>query len=182
MGDNKSISIIGTNNRYQIKKLTETKQISTRKTFKNIDMIKYPHEVQKHILSKLNCELLENANIEENSIFVMNEIKHKLTNYKQQDLLKKIFNDVEFISLEDTIELLNLSNLVCHYCSQDIYILYEIVREQMQWTLDRIDNSKGHNKNNVVISCLKCNLNRRCTSKDAFMFTKKLNITKSEPA
>ena len=36
MGDNKSISIIGPNKGYQIKKLTETKQISTRKTFKNI--------------------------------------------------------------------------------------------------------------------------------------------------
>ena len=29
------------------------------------------------------------------------------------------------------------------------------------WTLDRIDNNIGHNRDNVVISCLACNLQKR---------------------
>ena len=29
--------------------------------------------------------------------------------------------------------------------------MYDNVREKMQWTLDRIDNDQGHNKDNVVI-------------------------------
>jgi hypothetical protein len=50
----------------------------------------------------------------------------------------------------------------------------------MQWTLDRIDNKKGHNEGNVIIACLQCNLKRRCTAKDAFMFTKNMKIIKQD--
>ena len=52
------------------------------------------------------------------------------------------------------------------------------MRDKHQWTLDRIDNSIGHNKENVVISCLECNLKRRTTEIDRFTFTKQLKITK----
>jgi len=78
-----------------------------------------------------------------------------------------------------TIEKLYNSELKCYYCSEKVFILYDIVRETKQWTLDRIDNDIGHIKDNVIISCLGCNLKRRRTSKDAFLFTKKLNIVKS---
>ena len=47
-----------------------------------------------------------------------------------------------------------------------------------QWSLDRIDNDIGHYKENVVISCLECNLKRRKTNADAFLFTKQLRIKK----
>ena len=57
-------------------------------------------------------------------------------------------------------------------------ILSKKVRDQQQWTLDRIDNSLGHHKDNVVISCLQCNLKRRTTEIDRFTFTKQLKITK----
>ena len=38
----------------------------------------------------------------------------------------------------------------------------------------------GHNSKNVVIACLQCNLKRRRTNKDAFMFTKNLIINKKD--
>jgi len=69
--------------------------------------------------------------------------------------------------------------LKCHYCNEKTYILYDLVRETKQWTLDRINNDIGHNTDNVLISCLDCNLKRRRTSKDAFLFTKQLTIVKS---
>ena len=47
-----------------------------------------------------------------------------------------------------------------------------------QWTLDRIDNERPHTKDNILISCLECNLKRRRMDKDKFEFTKKLNIVK----
>jgi hypothetical protein len=66
----------------------------------------------------------------------------------------------------------------CCYCSSEVYILYERVREMKQWSLDRINNDIGHNIGNLVIACLECNLKRRRTNKDKFMFTKNMVIIK----
>ena len=97
----------------------------------------------------------------------------------QQDKLKTLYNITNFITLDKLIEKLFLSNLICHYCNNNIYIVYKYKRASNQWTLDRIDNSEGHNYNNVVICCLKCNLNRRCLNSDKFLFTKNLNVIKT---
>ena len=74
--------------------------------------------------------------------------------------------------------MLQETNLKCHYCSCETYLLYELVREMKQWSLDRIDNNVGHNRDNLVIACLECNLKRRRTNKDSFMFTKNLKIVR----
>ena len=70
--------------------------------------------------------------------------------------------------------------LLCYYCHCSMFVLYEKVRENKQWTIDRIDNNIGHNLDNFVISCLECNLKRRCRSSDKYLFTKNLNIVKKE--
>ena len=57
-------------------------------------------------------------------------------------------------------------------------IFYNKVRDMEQWTLDRIDNDLNHSCENVVICCLRCNLQRRCQNKDKFLFTKQLRIVK----
>lgn len=49
-----------------------------------------------------------------------------------------------------------------------------------QWTLDRLDNNEPHNCDNVVISCLGCNLKKGKRGEDDFIFTKQLNIIKKE--
>ena len=105
-------------------------------------------------------------------------IKTKLCSYKQQDILKNKLNESEFVSFGETIDLLKSHNLKCCYCSDEVYILYEQVRAMKQWSLDRINNDIGHNKGNLVIACLECNLKRRRTNKDAFMFTKNMIIVK----
>ena len=66
----------------------------------------------------------------------------------------------------------------CYYCKCNVLILYEIVRELTQWTVDRINNEEGHNKENFVISCLNCNIKRRNTDSKKFLFTKQLNLVK----
>ena len=62
----------------------------------------------------------------------------------------------------------------CTYCSCNMMLLYKEIKDPKQWTLDRIDNTMGHNTDNVVISCLECNLKRRNTNMKKFMFTKNL--------
>jgi hypothetical protein len=59
-------------------------------------------------------------------------------------------------------------------------LLYEFVREEKQWTVDRIDNDLGHNNDNFVLACLKCNLKRRRQNMKDFLFTKQLNIVKQD--
>ena len=66
--------------------------------------------------------------------------------------------------------------LTCHYCNTHVKIIYKVVRDNQQWSLDRIDNDDGHSRVNTIVSCLDCNLKRRCINKDKFVFTKKLNI------
>ena len=39
-----------------------------------------------------------------------------------------------------------------------------------EWTIERIDNSIGHNKGNVEISCLNCNLRRRTMHYERYLF------------
>ena len=111
---------------------------------------------------------------------IVSHIKTKLSSYKQQDILKKKYLPENFVSYNDVITLLSQSNMKCYYCSCETYLLYEIVREMKQWSLDRINNDIGHNKNNLVICCLECNLKRRRTNKDAFFFTKNLKIHKMD--
>ena len=63
------------------------------------------------------------------------------------------------------------------YCCKYVQLFYNNVRED-QWTLERIDNSIGHFKDNVVISCLECNLKRRCIDTDRFKYSKSFNNIK----
>jgi hypothetical protein len=119
-----------------------------------------------------------NTNKDKYSSKLTTHIKNKILNYKQQDILKKKLHETNFVKFEETIELLRTCNMKCCYCSSEVYILYEHVREIKQWTLDRINNDIGHNSGNLVIACLECNLKRRRTNKDAFMFTKNMVIIK----
>ena len=109
---------------------------------------------------------------------LISHIKTKICSYKQQDIVKKKLNEEQFVTFEEVVELLKICGLTCHYCSEHVFILYEKVRETKQWSLDRINNDIGHNSGNLVIACLECNLKRRRTNKDAFMFTKNMVIVR----
>ena len=134
------------------------------------------YETQFNSLQKI---AINNLKIKDKYITKLSShIRSKLCSYKQQDILKKKLNEIEFVSFEETVELLKSHHLKCCYCSENVYILYKNVREMKQWSLDRINNDIGHNNGNLVIACLECNLKRRRTNKDAFMFTKNMVIIK----
>ena len=109
---------------------------------------------------------------------ILLELKKKISGYKTQDINKKLFNKTNFIKITELKEKLVLSKLSCYYCKLPMLLMYDKPREAQQWTLDRINNDQGHNNNNVVIACLKCNLKRRTTDSDKFKFTKQMRIIK----
>jgi len=182
----KQINIIGTNNRYQIKKLTK-EPVSNKKRVEsekwNFSKKMFTTDTQFTVLNKiLNNEvfvsLQEIEEIENVEKVIAQQIIKKINGYKQQDLLKKIYDESQFITFEHVVSKLVDSKLNCYYCQDKMIILYDITREIKQWSIDRIDNEIGHNVGNFHLACLDCNLKRRRKSDEKFKFTKQLNIVK----
>ena len=165
----KQIIISGTSNKYQMKQVMKIPKIEKQRIVSagwNFPDMSYSKHVD--IFNEISIDLdFYNTCI--------SQIKTKLTNYKQQDIRKNRLNNT-FIKLDTVIEKLKLCEFKCTYCLNEILILYDICREKYQWTLDRIDNLKGHNEDNVLISCLGCNLKKKKQTPAAFIFTKNLKI------
>ena len=150
------------------------KEKKERKIIQKWKYKEYLLESKNHI-SIVNQLFLEQSFNGDNT--TKNELHKKINSYKQQDI-KKDKNLDGLISYEELLEKLVVSKLKCYYCRKDVLLLYENNREQKQWTLDRLDNSLGHTKDNVVVCCLKCNLERRCLNDEKFLFTKQMRIIK----
>ena len=165
-GTKKGVEIKGKHNRYMVKKVTKKESpISMKKTTQEKDLSKewFSHDFQLQ-------KLLNNDKI------ILNEIKNKISSYKQQDILKSRLNQEDFISCEYIVNKLCDDNMTCFYCKTPVFILYEKCRQETQWSVDRINNDIGHNINNVVISCLKCNLQKKSRDSEKFAQTKQLII------
>lgn len=165
----KKIHIVGTSNRYQMNKLTKEKAPPKKRVVAS----KWELEPD-YFTSEKQLSLLEQAS----EPLIKTEIEHKISAYKQQDISKRLFISDEFITFDYVKQMILTCKLCCHYCKEPALILYENVREMNQWSLDRINNCLGHNVDNVVISCLKCNLNRRNLNSDKFLFTKQMTIVR----
>lgn len=131
------------------------------------------HEEALSLLFCLNEDLDESLNKK-----AWREIEDKINGYKNQDLKKNIHNPESLITTMEVKTKLLDSFLHCCYCDNRVKFLSRVVRDPEQWTLDRIDNDKNHSDENTVISCLKCNLKRRCIKKEHFEFSQNLNIVK----
>lgn len=171
----KKVIINGTVTKYQMKKvIKKPEDVKERKTMDHVSLEMFSWETQYSLLSMLSNKRNDNPTV----ILVKKQISSKLNNYKQQDVIKKVYDERKIINLEQAISKLQESGLKCLYCKEELYLLYKFVREMKQWTLDRIDNDIGHFHDNVVISCLDCNLKRRKKSSNAFLFTKQMNIVR----
>ena len=106
-------------------------------------------------------------------------ISKKCMGYKQQDAANSIYDPRWFVTHDEVVELLVASKLKCYYCRHPCYIHYTESFYQEQWTLERLSNDQGHNRENVVISCLKCNLNRGTKSSDKFRLGKQIRFMKT---
>ena len=156
-----------------MKKINLEKPKNEKKSVQNFNENFFDINKQTFLINQIYLDIeIENKNE------IMREIENKINSYKHQDIDKNIFSD-NLINIHQTIEKLVCSKMKCFYCKKQIFLIYKFARDNLQWTLDRIDNNIGHSNQNTVICCLKCNLERRRESSDAFKFTKQLKICKS---
>tara|TARA_Y100000741_G_scaffold210821_2_gene160552 strand:- start:183 stop:680 length:498 start_codon:yes stop_codon:yes gene_type:complete len=116
--------------------------------------------------------------VDENTPHLKGEISRKINGYKSQDVKKDIYDANKLVNMDNVLEKLVACKLKCYYCKIPVKVLFTKVRDDKQWTLDRIDNDICHSNSNTVICCLKCNLERRVKNSNDFVFTKQLKIKK----
>lgn len=147
---------------------------------KRIPSIKWAF-TEEHYEHSTQLTMIQNIltnNIDPISKIAVTEIHRKMSSYKQQDKLKKLFDESKFLTFDAIIHKMLECNLKCRYCEKEMFVLYDVSREGSQWSVDRIDNYIGHNIDNFHLACLSCNLKRRRRTDEKFLFTKQLKIVK----
>jgi len=150
------------------------KIVAVRDCMQDMPATLFETKIQIPLINKLYLDLTQDFSYKKE---LLREIDKKIASYKNQDINKNKYTDNN-ITQEQVIEKLVTSKLKCYYCSCNMLIFYNKVRDIEQWTLDRINNDLSHTNENVVVCCLQCNLQRRCQNKDKFLFTKQLKIIK----
>ena len=124
------------------------------------------------ISKNMQVQGYESANI------LLTHLKTKQSGYRSQDTIKGLYDSARFVQIDDIIRLLIESNLSCFYCRKWTTLFYENVRDPRQWSLERLYNTEGHNRDNLVIACLECNMRRRTMYHERYIATKQLKVNK----
>jgi hypothetical protein len=154
---------------------SQTEQwINTAKTYST-------QESQFVLLTEL-VQFMENTQIQgqgqESANILLTHLKTKHSGYRSQDTIKGLYDSDRFVKMDDIIRLLIESNLSCFYCRKWTTLFYENVRDPRQWSLERLYNTEGHNRDNLVIACLECNMRRRTMYHERYIATKQLKVNK----
>lgn len=168
--DIKIIKLPENRSKKNIKKEKREKKITQNKLW--IESISEECLTKENEITILN-ELIENKDNAQTKL-LKKIIKEKIDGYKHQDVLKKKLNVEEFVTFTSILGILKRSCLECFYCKCHTLLFYKYAHDLSQWTLERIDNSIGHNDNNVEICCLKCNIKRRTMYYEKYKFTKQV--------
>jgi len=176
----KSVSITGKRNTDKIKTLENPDNICERSSMKKFskEMMTFyeKHDEQVSVVNKLYMDVKP---LENREIFIK-EIEKKINGYKQQDIEKELYDKDKFIDMEYVLSEITGCRLKCYYCCEKCYIIYNEVLSKTQWTVDRVDNDYGHNKGNIVIACLNCNLRRGIMDSERFKLGKQFKFIKKD--
>ena len=93
-------------------------------------------------------------------------IDERLLGYMQQDEKTSRYNPEKFIQRDEVENIFHKHHGNCHYCWNPC--------KSIDWSLDRLDNSIGHNEGNCVLSCIQCNRQRSNTPYKIFYRKKAL--------
>jgi hypothetical protein len=87
---------------------------------------------------------------------IKKNLASKLASYKSDDQAKA--RSVCDLTVEDCLAMLKECGEACHHCGEDMKMSDYQKGDAKQMSLDRVDNSRGHVKGNVVFSSLACNV------------------------
>lgn len=181
----KKINIKFPNQNDELENPRENKVIAMKKTPKNraitrTDMWNITEEdMQPDAQLTYIRQLVNNENVDVNPCqVILKHVTQKIAGYRAQDIKKSLYEPEKLVDISYVLKTLENAENICYYCKKPVQVLYEKAREPTQWSLDRIDNSIGHNKENVVIACLQCNVGRKTMHQGRYEFTKQLVITK----
>jgi hypothetical protein len=130
-------------------------------------------------LHQVLCQVVSGVESERHPLehSIRQEIKGKLSSHKSYD---QAHNMAEPLATDtDILYKMLLQKERCFYCHRLFHVLYQDRFDPFQWSIDRIDNSKGHTSANTVITCLRCNLRRRTRETGEFYRDRNLNVIKS---
>lgn len=97
------------------------------------------------------------SNILSKKIFM--ELRTKRRGYQEQDR-KRGWETERVLTEYEMAERLLIQKQKCWHCHSLVHVLYRDRYDPLQWSVDRLDNDCGHIRDNIVISCMKCNLRR----------------------
>jgi hypothetical protein len=86
---------------------------------------------------------------------LLQNIKDKISNHNKYD--KNRFGKIGNVSLDDIKELLNKQQFKCYICNDEVKTTNWTSFCCYQFSIDRIDDNKPHDRNNILISCYYCN-------------------------
>ena len=121
-----------------------------------------------------SAPLLKNQNIEyvqpDYELGLIETFKEDKKDQKAQDKKKKKKNKLDIskicnLEINDIDQLLQKQNNNCYFCDKKLN-MYRGYSKQNNISLDRLDNNLGHSKNNVVLSCVFCNIGRNCADEN----------------
>lgn len=106
--------------------------------------------------------IMKYLNITQDNLF------KKCTGYYQQDktnpnLTDTTRNNVQKIHWTDLLDIIIKSNYKCYWCHQIVKPFSNVPKpkkDKLLYTLDRLDNTTFHTKENCVLSCLSCNVSK----------------------
>ena len=127
------------------------------------------------------CLLDSSGSVSGEAKAVKNEIRGKLSVYRSGDLKRwgeGFITPENILTWEDIAMMMVEKRCKCFYCHSSYIVRYKNVHDPLQWSVDRIDNTKPHIKDNIVISCLRCNLRRRQREHKEFYDCRNLVIEK----
>jgi hypothetical protein len=86
---------------------------------------------------------------------LLQNIKNKIKSHNNYD--ENRFGEIGNVSVDDIKQLLNKQKLKCYICNDEIKTMNWAPYCCYQFSIDRIDDNKPHNRDNVLMSCYYCN-------------------------